>query len=340
MKSQFRSIRGFLLFFLTVGFNASLAVVVYSFLKDAKEQIIAVVLLVFIFCSSLICAVIDYVRRKLTEEKPVQEILSATKRMTNGDFSVCLPVKRYKNLTIYDLIKMDINELAKELSNTQVFKLDFIANISHEIKTPLMNIQGYATALMDSNLDEKTKELYINTIKEACQKLTCLVANILKLNKLEQGHLLLETKRFNLSESIARQILVFEPLIEAKKLEVECDLEEDIFLTSEESYLEIIWSNLLSNAIKFSNLKGKIQIRLSRKQDTVVFTISDEGCGMTEEEGAHAFDKFYQADTSHSKDGNGLGLALVKKVVEVLGGQIFVESQKNVGTTFQITLKE
>ncbi|MDE7095340.1 MAG: HAMP domain-containing histidine kinase [Anaeroplasmataceae bacterium] len=339
MRTKFGTLMGFLILFVTIALNASLAVVVYSLIADKSDSVVAIVILVFILCSSLICAMIDFIRRKLTEEAPVKEILEATKKMSTGDFDIDLTIKHTRHFNTYDCIKMDLNTLANELSKNEVLKTDFISNVSHEIKTPLSVIQNYAQALQDPKLDEETKIKYLDTLQSSCKKLSNLVTNILKLNKLENGTIIPEFKEFNLTEAITEQIIAFDHLIEKKELELFCDLDEDIMIKNEKSYLDIVWSNLLSNAIKFSNPKGKIKISLKQQNESIVFIIEDTGYGMSAEEGKHIFDKFYQADTSHSKEGNGLGLALVKKVIDLLGGTITVESEVGKGTKFSVILE-
>lgn len=340
MKKFLRGIIGYLFFFGLLTLNSSLAVVFYSFIENRSKSTIAVLILIFIFISSLVCTLIDIIRRKISIERPVNEILKATKKMANGDFNIYLvPDHKFNNYTMYDLIKEDLNTLAKELSKNEVLKTDFISNVSHEIKTPLAIIQNYAKALENKDLDEEQKEQYLKSLQKGCNRLVNLVTNILKLNKLENQKLSLDIKKFNLSESIINQILQYESLIDKKEISLECNIEEDIFIKSEESYLEIIWSNLLSNAIKFTDIKGSIYISLNSINDEITFKIKDTGCGIDNETGKHIFDKFYQGDTSHSKEGNGLGLALVKKVVDILGGEINVSSEKNIGTTFIVKLK-
>ncbi|MDE6408031.1 MAG: HAMP domain-containing histidine kinase [Anaeroplasmataceae bacterium] len=339
MKSKYGTLMGFLILFVTIAFNASLAVIVYSAIADKKDSVVAIVILIFILCSSLICATLDFIRRKLTVEAPVKEILEATKRMATGDFDIDLTIQHTNQLNPYDCIKMDLNTLAQELSKNEVLKTDFISNVSHEIKTPLSVIQNYTQALANPKLDEETKSKYLDTIQRSCKKLSNLITNILKLNKLENGTLIPEFKAFNLTESITEQIISFDQLLEEKELELICELDESITIESERSYLEIVWSNLLSNAIKFSNPNGQIKIILKQTDKNVIFTIEDTGCGMSPEEGKHIFDKFYQADTSHSKEGNGLGLSLVKKVIDLLGGIITVESEVGKGTKFSVILE-
>lgn len=339
MKNKLGTLMGFLILFVTIAINASLAVVVYSAISDKNTSIVALVIFVFILCSSLICATIDFIRRKLTEETPVKEILEATKKMSSGNFDIDLEVRHTKNYNTYDLIKLDLNLLANELSKNEVLKTDFISNVSHEIKTPLAVIQSYAQALKNPKLDEETKENYLAALQNSCKKLSNLVTNILKLNKLENGTILPEFKEFNLTESITEQIIEYDTLIEEKKIELLCDLDENVIIRNEKSYLEIVWTNLLSNAVKFCNIGGQVKIALKQEKNRTIFTIEDTGCGMSREEGKHVFDKFYQADTSHSKEGNGLGLALVKKVIDIIGGTITVESEIGRGTKFSVILE-
>ena len=332
---------GFFMFFLTTGFNVVLGVLVYNSIKEKSDLIVAAIILGVILVSAAICTVIDYLRRKIMIERPMNEILDATDMMTRGNFKIDLvPKHSYEYFDEYDILKENLNKMANELSKSEVLKNDFIANVSHEIKTPLAVIQNYAKALKNPSLDNEVKNKYLDNLTEACQKLNGLITNILKLNKLENQKLLPEIKEFNLSDLLANQVLQFESLIEKKEIDLVCEIEEDLFIKSEESYLEIIFNNLMSNAIKFSNPKGMIYVGLKKEKQNYHITFKDTGCGMDKETGKHIFDKFYQGDTSRSKEGNGLGLALVKRVIDIIGGSISVESEIGVGTKFTIMIKE
>ncbi len=339
MKKKNNSLFSFLVVFITFTLNTSLGIVFYSLLADKNESTVAIVILVYIISSSLICVMIDYIRRKYFEQTPLKEILEATKKMACGDFNVDLEIKHNK-LNTYDIIKQDLNTLALELSKNEVLKTDFISNVSHEIKTPLAIIKNYTEILMDDNLEKEEAHKYLEILSNNCKRLSNLVTNILKLNKLENGSIVPKFEKFNLTSSITEQIISYTDLIDKKQIELICNLEDDIFINNEESYLEIVWTNLLSNAVKFTDIKGKIEITLKKENKYVYFIIKDNGCGMDSEEGKHIFDKFYQAETSHFKEGNGLGLALVKKVIDILGGKITVESEKNVGTKFCVILED
>ena len=341
MKDFKYSLIGFFGFVLVTGFNVSIGIVVYSYIEDRSEWLISILIIILILLSAAICSVIDYFRRKIMISRPLQEILDATKLLSRGNFNIRLiPSHGYSYQDEFDLIKEDLNKMAKELSKSELLKNDFIANVSHEIKTPLAVINNYAKLLNDSNLDSDTRKKYLSNLQKTCNKLSNLVSNILKLNKLENQKLLREFKKFNLSDLIISQILQFEEVIDNKEIDLICDIEEDLFINSEPSYLEIVFNNLLSNAIKFTNKNGMIKVSLIKLNDDYIIKFIDSGCGMDKETGAHIFDNFYQGDTSHSKEGNGLGLALVKQVIDILGGKIKVESELGVGTTFIVTIRE
>ena len=212
-----------------------------------------------------------------------------------------------------------------------------MVSINYFIYRKLVN---NAKELENDNLSKEERLKYLKHIENATLKLNDLVMNILKLNKLENQTLNIENKRFNLSESIINQIIAFETLIDKKNISLSCDIDEDIYISSSEETLEIIWNNLISNAIKFTNEFGSIEIKLFKKDSRIIFEIADSGCGIDKDEGKYIFEKFFQCETSHSNEGNGLGLPLVKRVIDLIGGEIEVTSQINIGTTFIVKLKE
>ena len=331
---------GYILFFITASFAIGVGVFVFSLVLDKEKYIQYIALISTTIIITIILVICDYIRRRVMIYTPLQEILDATKALSKGDFKVKLkPKNPYGEYDEFDLIKVDLNRMAKELSNSEMLKNDFIANVSHEIKTPISIINNYVKLLSNDSVIKEEKDKYLANIKYACSKLSNLISNILKLNKLDNQRLKVDLKKFNLSESIINQIVQFEELIEQKEIELICDIEEDLYIISEESYLEIIWNNLISNAIKFTEPKGTIKISLKKVENKYQIMISDTGIGMDKETGAHIFDKFYQGDTSRSKEGNGLGLALVKRVIDLLGGSISVESEINKGTTFIVIVK-
>ena len=335
------SVFGAVWFFLTVAAVVTVAVLVYGMIPENRSALVrSMVMLAVILFLSLVCTGIDFVRRKITVNKPVQDILAATDKIAAGDFSVRLRISHdYRRYGQFDYIKENLNKMAAELAKTEVLHTDFISNVSHELKTPLAVIQNYAAALQNESLGAKTRQKYADTLVSASKRLTALVTNILKLNKLENQELTPEYEKVRLGDMLAETIVQFDELIESKNLELECDLDE-VELVSCPNYLEIVWNNLLSNAIKFTDAGGKIFVSVKRAEGGAVVKVSDTGCGISPETGAHIFEKFYQGDTSHSKEGNGLGLALVKKVIDVIGGEITVESEEGKGSTFTLRLYE
>ena len=335
------SVFGAVWFFLTVAAVVTVAVLVYGMIPENSSALVrSMVMLAVILFLSLVCTGIDFVRRKITVNKPVQDILAATDKIAAEDFSVRLRISHdYRRYSQFDYIKENLNKMAAELAKTEVLHTDFISNVSHELKTPLAVIQNYAAALQNESLGAKTRQKYADTLVSASKRLTALVTNILKLNKLENQELTPEYEKVRLGDMLAETIVQFDELIESKNLELECDLDE-VELVSCPNYLEIVWNNLLSNAIKFTDAGGKISVSVKRAEGGAVVKVSDTGCGISPETGAHIFEKFYQGDTSHSKEGNGLGLALVKKVIDVIGGEITVESEEGKGSTFTVRLYE
>lgn len=337
-KSRRQQLWGYLFFFLTTIFIVTTSFVTYEIVKRQSPQIISIALIITSLEISLLLTFADVIRRKIMIERPLKEILKATEKIASGDFSVRLEPKHpYGSYDEYDLIKEYLNIMASDLSKSEILKSDFISNVSHEIKTPVAVIKNYSVLLEKENDPEKRAQ-YRRELVRASNRLSNLVGNILKLNKLENQELIVEKKAFRLDGALEEAIVAFESQIEKKELEIECDLEE-ISIVSSESHLEIVWNNLISNAIKFTEKGGKVGVSCKWVDGMATVEISDTGCGIDAETGKHIFDKFYQGDTSHSGEGNGLGLALVKKVIDTLGGEISVKSELGKGTTFTVRLK-
>ena len=339
-KSGF-SIVGAIGFFILVAIIIQIAVLVYDYIiqRTQNKGLIALLILIVVFLLAAVCTVVDIIRRKIMVDRPVTKILAATEQIAAGDFSVRLtPTHPYGKYDEFDVIMENLNTMAAELGKSEILKTDFVSNVSHELKTPLAVIQSYATLLQESDLDAKTRERYAKTLSDAARRLTDLITNILKLNKLENQEIKPEYEDFDLTEAVAQTVLQYEELIEAKQLDLQCELDE-ITVRSCRSYLDIILNNLLSNAIKFTEPGGTVGVTLQKKAGSAVISVSDTGCGISPEMGARIFEKFYQGDTSHAGEGNGLGLALVKKVIDLLGGEISVKSETGKGSTFTVVLK-
>lgn len=337
------SLLGFFLFFLTIAGTSSCTVLVFQSVNRASGgNLTAIVFAVLgnILLGTLICSIIDIFRRKFMVDKPTSKILNATSEIAKGNFDVKLEIKHsHKKFDEYDKIMENINKMAEELSKNEVLKTDFVSNVSHEIKTPLAIIQNYSQILQKDNLTKQERNKYLDEMVSATKRLSNLITNILKLNKLENQKLDFDLSKFNLGEELRLCVLSYEELMDDKKLELKCDI-EDVEIVSSKELLDIVWNNLISNAIKFTQKGGSVCVEISEQNGFANIKISDSGIGMTVETGKHIFDKFYQGDSSHSGEGNGLGLALVKRVIDILGGEISVESELNKGTTFIVKLKK
>ncbi len=289
---------------------------------------------------SLVCTVIDAVRRKLSIDRPVKKIVSAADRIAKGDYSVRIPRLHTLNRADgLDEIIECFNMMAEELSGIETLQTDFIANVSHELKTPLAIMQNYGTLLEAPDLSDEDRIKYAKALTEACRRLADLVSNILKLNKLENQQVYPAGKVFELNEQLCECLLNFEGTWEQKNIEIETELDTQVWVEADAELLSLVWNNLISNALKFTDDGGKVRVTLTEQDGFAVVRVYDTGCGITPEVGKHIFDKFYQGDTSHATGGNGLGLALVKRVIDITEGEIFIESIPKRGSTFTVKIR-
>lgn len=287
----------------------------------------------------LFMSIFDGVRRRIFTHRPVKRILDALSKITGGDFSVRIkPLHKKRAYNEYDVIIEDINKMAKELSSIETLKTDFISNVSHEIKTPLAVIQNYSTMLQSEFISDSERIEYAKSLESAAKKLSSLITSILKLNKLENQQIFPEVRKYNLSEQLFQSMLLFEKEWEAKELEIITDVDEKVEIEADEELLLTVWSNLISNAVKFTEKKGTLTLKLKSDGEYAIVSVADSGCGMTKETQTHIFEKFYQGDTSHTTEGNGLGLALVKRVIDITEGEITVESEPGRGSEFTVKI--
>ena len=229
--------------------------------------------------------------------------------------------------------------MAAELFGVETLRTDFVANVSHEMKTPLSVMQNYGTLLQAPDLPEEKRIEYAKAITDASRRLADMMTNILKLNRLENQQIYPNPTTFDLGEQLCESLLQYESTWERKNIELETDIAEDVFVSADAELLLLVWNNLFSNAFKFTEDGGRVTLTLSADETYATVKISDTGCGMSADVGAHIFEKFYQGDTSHATQGNGLGLALVKRVVDIMQGEIGVESAVGVGTTFTVRIR-
>ena len=348
LRAILRAINNYVVFFLVVAFAVTCCMLLFvNTLADTmgltftEENIAAAAKLTFgnVVLITLIFGTIDYVRRKMMVDRPVKMITEATEKIMQGDFSVRVAPMHGAGMEGFNQIGMAINSMAKEISGTETLRTDFIANVSHELKTPLAVMGNYATMLQRPGITEDEKNEYAKSISEAARKLAQLITNILKLNKLENQQIFPQPQEFDLGEQLCECLLVFEDAWEARNLEIETDIADDVRIKSDPELLSLVWNNLISNAVKFTPDGGTIGLSLKAEGSHVVVQVRDTGCGMKPEVGQHIFEKFYQGDTSHATQGNGLGLALVKRVVDILSGEIGVQSVYGQGSTFTVKFK-
>lgn len=349
MKKTLLTLQNFLVFFLLAAFVITCSITLFvSTLQSTlhhnftEEEIAAAakITMVNVVLISAFMAAIDYLRRKLTVERPVKRITQAANKMIAGDFSVRIePMSKLFAYEGFNEITDCINKMAQELGSVETLRTDFIANVSHEMKTPLAVMQNYSTLLQTPDLTEEKRLEYAKGIMDASRRLSEMMTNILKLNRLENQKIFPEVTQFDLGEQLCACLLQFENTWEQKNIEIETDIAEDVKVEADSELLSLVWNNLLSNAFKFTEAGGTVSVRLTATDTHATVQIADTGCGMTPEVGAHIFEKFYQADGSRATQGNGLGLALVKRVVDILQAQIRVESTPNVGSTFTVKIR-
>jgi signal transduction histidine kinase len=348
IKGILGSVSSFMLFFLTVGFIVSCCMMLFlSVLADTMELTLTndniaaaakitfwnVVLITFLFKFA------DYIRRKIMVERPTKIITKATEKIMSGDFSVRIPPMQSSGMEGFNQIATAINQMAEELSSVETLRTDFIANVSHEMKTPLAVMQNYGTLLQAPNLSEEKRIEYAKGVTDGSRRMADMMTNILKLNRLENQQIYPQVTEFDLGEQLCECLLQYENVWEKANIEIETDIAEDVKVKADAELLSHVWNNLFSNAFKFTPSGGRVTVSLIATDHHAIVKVTDTGCGMTSEVGTHIFEKFYQGDTSHCVQGNGLGLALVKRVIDIMQGEIGVESAVGKGSAFTVKIR-
>lgn len=348
-RKIFRVIYHYVIFFLLVAFLVTCSMLLFvSVLADTlqlnltSENVTIAAKLTFgnVILLSGLFTVIDAIRRKLTTEKITEYIANAADKIVQGDFSV--RIKAVTKMGVdenYNKIIHCFNMMAEELTGVETLRTDFIANVSHEMKTPLSIIQNYGTLLQMPDLDAEKRIEYAKGVAEGSRRLADMMTNILKLNKLEKQQIYPKTEEYDLGEQLCECLLQYENVWEEKHIEIETEIAEDVKVNTDGELLSLVWNNLFSNAFKFTPEYGKVTLILEANEHYAIVKVTDTGCGMSPEIGAHIFEKFYQGDNSHATQGNGLGLALVKRVVDILQGEISVESSLGQGSTFAVKFR-
>ncbi|MBQ7344594.1 MAG: HAMP domain-containing histidine kinase [Oscillospiraceae bacterium] len=344
-----KAVNSYVIFFIVVAFAVTCCMMLFvTTLADSMglqftaDNITVAAKLTFgnVVLITLLFASIDLVRRKLTVDRPVKRITDAAEKIMQGDLSVRIePLRGVASDDGFDRIIEAMNKMTEELASTETLRTDFIANVSHELKTPLAVMGNYATMLQKPGITEEEKNEYAKAISEAARRLAQLIGNILKLNKLENQQIFPQWEEYDLGEQLCSCLLQFEDVWEQKELQIEAEIQDDVRIRSDPELLSLVWNNLFSNAVKFTPEGGTIGLELRTEGDWVVVSVRDTGCGMKPEVGRHIFEKFYQGDTSRATQGNGLGLALVKRVVDILNGEIGVQSVFGQGSTFTVKIR-
>ena len=342
-----KALNRYILFFLMVAFLISCCMMLFvttfagtmelaltnENLGDAAKITFLNVLLL-----SLLLTIGDEIRRKLTVERPVKRITQATEKIMQGDLTVRIEPKHNDAEQFGEIIDC-INRMTGELSGLETLRTDFIANVSHELKTPLAVMQNYGTLLQQPELPRETRIEYAKAVSDSARRLASMMTNILKLNRLENQQIYPQTAEYDLSGQLCQCLLQFENVWEQSDIEIDTDIADGVLVKADAELLSLVWNNLLSNAFKFTAPGGRVFVSLTTTDHHAIVKVTDTGCGMSPEVGAHIFEKFYQGDTSHATQGNGLGLALVKRVIDIMQGQISVESAVGKGTTFTVKIR-
>lgn len=348
-KNVLRTFNDYFIFFVVVAFVITCCMLLFvstlSTTMDitfTSENISAAAKLTFanVVLFSVLFGIIDAIRRKFTVDRPVKRIVEASEKIMQGDFSVRLkPQSRFASDDKFNEVIECFNKMAEELSGVETLRTDFIANVSHEMKTPLAVMQNYGTLLQAPGLSEEKRIEYAKGVVDGSRRLADMMTNILKLNRLENQQIYPQTSEFDLGEQLCECLLQYENVWEKSDIEIDTDIADNVMVKADAELLSLVWNNLFSNAFKFTEAGGTVSVLLKATEHHAIVQVKDTGCGMSPEVGAHIFEKFYQGDTSHSMQGNGLGLALVKRVVDIMQGEIGVESTVGQGTTFTVKIR-
>ncbi|MGF7045842.1 signal transduction histidine kinase [Paenibacillus sp. DS2015] len=342
VKKIIKAVLIYLAFFISVGISWSAAYLlmirIYDrFGRPSSEYLMQLYIVLVGIIISLILMLVFYKVIQGWERIFHKSIIDGIRRISKGDFNVVL--EKNKDYGEFEGIVESINEMASELSRMETMRQDFISNVSHEIQSPLTSIRGFAHALQDETLSVANRRHYLNIIEAESVRLSGLSDNLLKLSALEAGSFPFEIKPYRLDKQLREMILASEPQWLRKNIEVEAELEE-ISMYAVEDLMSQVWTNLLHNSIKFTPQGGFINIRLQTREKRVEVVIRDSGIGIAEEDLPRIFERFYKVDKARSSSGggSGLGLSLVKKIVEIHEGNVCVKSNPGEGTAFVVSL--
>ncbi|MGG3467453.1 HAMP domain-containing sensor histidine kinase [Neobacillus pocheonensis] len=341
-RKLFQHLYGFSMFLvmITISFSASYFLTAYllnlfSFHPSNYVQHLITTILGFFIFAGIGIGFSKIIRSK--QRNLFQEVIDALRSIARGDFNVQL--ETLKRDDPFKTLIDHINHMAKQLKEMEDMRQEFISNVSHEIQSPLTSISGFARALQNDELTSEERSHYLNVIETESRRLSKLSDNLLKLTSLESEHHPFARKTYRLDQQLRTVILACEPNWVEKDLELDVMLEK-VTISADEDLMNQVWTNLIHNSIKFTPNSGKIRVRLTQVEDKAVITISDTGIGISKKDQVHIFERFYKADKARerSKGGSGLGLSIVKKIIDMHKGIIDVESEEGKGTTISITI--
>lgn len=302
-------------------------------IKDKNIQHIMVLPILTLIACIIIGIVVSTCSSKVIL-KNIREFIKATDRVSCGDFSARLNIKHPPE---FNVLSKNFNKMVEELGGIEVLRTDFINNFSHEFKTPIISIRGFAEILKDNTLSKKERDEYLDIIIDESKRLTSLATNVLTLSKIETQSILKSKEKINIGEQIRQSILILDCKFQSKNILLDINI-DDYYVTGNKEMLNQVWLNLFDNAIKFNDRNGIVRVEMRKEEESVFVTITDTGSGINEEAITKIFDKFYQEDISHATKGNGLGLSIVKKIIELHEGKITCDSIVSKGTRFTVIL--
>ncbi|MDD3924168.1 MAG: HAMP domain-containing sensor histidine kinase [Erysipelotrichaceae bacterium] len=270
---------------------------------------------------------------------PFRVLNKAMKKLAGGDFSVRVNLSNRIASYEFEELSASFNSMAEQLGSVEMLRSDFVNNFSHEFKTPIVSLKGFAKILKSKDLSDGERNEFLDIIISEAERLTILSQNVLSLSKIENQLIVTNNELYDISEQVRCAILLLDQKWKKKLIQFDVDIDEIKFKGNEE-LLNQVFINLIDNAIKFSNENSTIKVKLTDYDDHISFVIIDQGLGMDQNTQRYIFDKFYQGDNSHATEGNGIGLTIVKKIIELYNGSIIVDSKPYLGTTIQVDINK
>lgn len=296
-----------------------------------QEPLLPVILLLII--SVVVGTVVSFMISRFPL-KPIRRVIAATNRLASGDFSVRLNLPE---ASYFSELVASFNRMAEELGSIEMLRSDFVDHFSHEFKTPIVSIKGFAEELKHDDLTPEQRSEYLDIIISESSRLAQLATNVLNLSRVEKQTILANREQFDLTEQVRRCILLFENRWEQRRLNITVELDE-VSIAGDDDLLSQVWVNLIDNAVKFTPEGGCVEIHLEQHHSMAVFRIRDDGYGISEEAQRRIFDKFYQGNSPVSSGGNGLGLSIAHRIIALHGGNIVCNSEEGAGTEFVVSL--